>query len=102
MGQFALLVEFEVKDGMVEAFLPLISENAKTSVQNEPGCRQFDVLRVSGEPNRVTLYEIYDDEAAFEAHRTMPHLADFLAKVRPMLAKQTATRLTRESANAKP
>jgi autoinducer 2-degrading protein len=101
VDRFGLLVNFEVKDGMVDEFFSLIAANAKQSVETEPGCRQFDVLRVSGEPNRLMLYEVYDDEAAFEAHRKMPHLADFLAKVRPMIAKQAATRFTLAAANAK-
>ena len=35
---------------------------------DEPGCRRFDVVEPQGEPDRVLLYEIYDDEAAFDAH----------------------------------
>lgn len=102
MNGFGLLVNFEVKDGMIDELLALLVANAKQSVESEPGCRQFDVMRVSGEPNRVMLYEVYDDEAAFEAHRKMPHLANVLAKMRPMIAKQSATRFTLAAANAKP
>ena len=36
--------------------------------RDEPGCRRFDVVEPQGEPDRVLLYEIYDDEAAFDAH----------------------------------
>jgi autoinducer 2-degrading protein len=102
MGHFVLTVEFEVKPENVERFHVLIAENARSSVANEPGCRQFDVTQAQDQPNRILLYEVYDDVAAFEAHTTMPHVAAFFAEARPMITSQTARRLDRVAANAKP
>ena len=70
---FAVTVTFTIKDGQMDAFLPLIRLNATSSVRDEPGCRQFDVCTDPNHPNTVFLYELYDDEAAFEAHQDMPH-----------------------------
>lgn len=70
---FAVTVTFTIHDGKMEAFLPLIRKNAQASVANEPGCQQFDVCTDPERPNQVFLYELYDDEAAFEAHQEMPH-----------------------------
>ena len=39
----------------------------------KPGCRRFDVIEPLGEADRVMLYEIYDDRAAFEAHVQTAH-----------------------------
>ena len=47
--------------------------NAAAAVRDEPGCRRFDVLVKPGARDRLMLYEIYDDEDAFEAHRATPH-----------------------------
>jgi (4S)-4-hydroxy-5-phosphonooxypentane-2,3-dione isomerase len=101
MGQFVLTVEFEVNPETIERFHALIAENARQSVANEPGCRQFDVTRAQDQPNRILLYEVYDDAAAFEAHAKMPHVAAFFAEARPMIMSQTARRLERLAANAK-
>jgi (4S)-4-hydroxy-5-phosphonooxypentane-2,3-dione isomerase len=95
MGEFVLLVDFECKEGTADEVLRLVAENARKSVENEAGCRQFDVTRVQSEPNRIVLYEVYDDEAAFKSHSTQPHVQEFLAKARPMLGKTTMTRLDR-------
>jgi quinol monooxygenase YgiN len=100
-GNLVIMVDFEVKDGLLDQFLPLMAANARKCVEIEPGCSQFDVLTVEGKPNNLVLYEVYDDEAAFQAHRTMPHVAEFLAKARPMLANQKMTRLVMTSANLK-
>ena len=58
---------------MVAAFLAAMLENARGSVQNEPGCLRFDVLQDGADPNRLHLYEVYRDQAAVEAHRQAPH-----------------------------
>jgi quinol monooxygenase YgiN len=72
-----VLVEFRLKPGMSERFRRLINENARASVRDEPGCRQFDVVAPDGEPDSVVLYEIYDNAAAFDAHKKTPHFANF-------------------------
>lgn len=95
MAEFVLIVDFEVKDGMAEQVLALVSENARKSVETEPGCRQFDVLRVPHEPNHFMLYEVYEDEAAFKAHGETAHFNNFIAKARPMFAKTTRHQLVR-------
>jgi quinol monooxygenase YgiN len=98
---FVLVVEFEVKPEEVERFLPLIAENARASVRDEPGCLQFDVTRSEETPNHIVLYEVYKDRAAFEAHAKTPHFAAFFAAAKPMIQSQKAQRLGRTTANAK-
>ena len=101
MANFVLIVEFELKPETAERFHELIARNARASVANEPGCLQFDVMRPQDSPNRLFLYEVYADQAAFEAHGKMPHVAAFFAEARPMIASQKATRLERVIAAAK-
>ena len=102
MSAFGLVVEFEIKPEAMERFMELIHENARRSVSDEPGCRQFDVLRVRETANKVMLYEIYDDDAAFAAHIKMPHVATFFAAAKELIVKQVAFRLDRTAACAKP
>lgn len=77
MGGYVVMVEFQLKQGQAERFRNLIVENARASVRDEPGCRQFDVVIPDGTTDRVFLYEIYDDAAAFEAHKRSSHFAAF-------------------------
>lgn len=78
MDGFVVVVRFRVAPGAQEEFLLRIRHNAAASVAKEPGCRRFDVLtHASGAANEVVLYEIYDDEAAFDAHLHTPHFAAF-------------------------
>ena len=93
MQHFALWVEFEIHDGQLDAFLVEARKDAAGSVNNEPGCRRFDILRDPAAPNRVCFYEVYDDEAAFQQHREMPHFKRYLAATESMIATKQATRL---------
>ncbi len=69
----ALVVEFRIKANHVNAFDRAITENARLSRKTEPGCRQFDVCRDSADATLFFLYELYDDEAAIQAHLQTAH-----------------------------
>jgi (4S)-4-hydroxy-5-phosphonooxypentane-2,3-dione isomerase len=88
-GAFAITVEFRVKPGMLDEFRPLMDENARASMREEPGCRRFDVLQPLGQPDVVFLYEIYDDRAAFEAHVRSPHFQRFQADSASLVVAKT-------------
>lgn len=77
MSSFVITVDFRLKPGAMAEFRQLIDNNARDSCRTEPGCRRFDVLVPQGEADRVFLYEIYDDRAAFEAHLKTAHFDVF-------------------------
>lgn len=74
---FVVISKFKVKPGMVPAFLDAALDDARHSVADETGCRQFDVVCPEGSQDTVVFYEVYDSRAAFEAHLETP--ADPLA-----------------------
>ena len=76
MGGYVVMVDFRLKPGTFDRFRKLIVENARASLRDEAGCRQFDVVDPRrGRGSRCVLYEIYDDAAAFEVHKRTPHFA---------------------------
>jgi (4S)-4-hydroxy-5-phosphonooxypentane-2,3-dione isomerase len=77
MSGFVITVDFTVKPGAMAAFRKLIDKNAQESCADEPGCRRFDVLVPTELGDRVFLYEIYDDRAAFDAHLKTRHFDVF-------------------------
>ncbi|HEX3329118.1 MAG TPA: putative quinol monooxygenase [Gaiellales bacterium] len=61
----------------------------------EPGCRAFVVNRSQDDGDRFVLYEQYDDEAAFEAHRASPHFKRYIeGQVVPLLAERSWERFS--------
>ncbi len=72
----ALIVEFRIKPEHVAAFDAAITVNARASRDTEPGCRQFDVCRDPDDAQLFFLYELYDDQAAIDAHLRTRHFQD--------------------------
>ena len=77
MSRFVITVAFELHEGALHEFLPMIVEIASRSRTAEPGCECFDVLVPKEAVNQVFLYEIYKDKAAFDEHLRTQHFLDF-------------------------
>ena len=69
----ALTVSLKVLPGYRNEFLAAIKENATRTFSDEPGCRYFDVVCDLDDDHHFVFHELYDDEAAVEAHRAAPH-----------------------------
>ena len=97
VNEYIIFVDIEIKDGMIDQALPLVIESAEMAMKNEPGCMQFDVVQDNANPNRVMLFEVYKDEAAFQFHGKQPYVPELMGKVRPMFAKSSMTKMTRRA-----
>ncbi len=84
---FVLTVKINIKPENVDAFMSKLDANAKAA-RTEPGCRQFEVLVDPNDRAKIMLFEVYNDEAAFEAHQATPHFKKYLAEAVPMLASR--------------
>ncbi|MEM6407765.1 MAG: putative quinol monooxygenase [Pseudomonadota bacterium] len=82
---YAVTVSFTIKEGQLDAFLPLMLQNARLSLAHEPDCHQFDVCTDVDRPNEVFLYELYTDAAGFQAHLGSAHFKRFDAEVAEMV-----------------
>jgi (4S)-4-hydroxy-5-phosphonooxypentane-2,3-dione isomerase len=91
---FVLVVSLWVKPGKDRQFLAAIDANAAASRRDEPGCRRFDVLRDDADPHHYLLYEMYESEAAFQAHRNMPHFPVWRQAAAECVAEQINTSTT--------
>ena len=85
---YVIAVNFEVKPDKVEEFKQVITGHAGRSLERESGCRQFDVAQDPANAQRFFLYEVYDDEAAFQAHRNTPHMAETGKKIPDLVLKR--------------
>ncbi len=83
---YAVCVTFQLHQDSLAAFMPLMLRNAQTSLKDEVGCHRFDVLTNKDASDRVFLYELYTDRAAFDTHLAGDHFKTFDAAVAPMIA----------------
>ena len=65
---YIIVAPIQIKPGFRDRFVEEMILDAKGSVENEAGCLRFDVVQDGDDPNRIWLYEVYKDEAAFEEH----------------------------------
>jgi autoinducer 2-degrading protein len=93
MRPLIVLVEFLVNPSFVAQFRDLIAANAKTSLKREIGCKRFDVLVDPEEPRRFVLYEIYEDEAAFDEHLASSHYLSFADAIENEIEQRSVRRL---------
>ena len=85
----AVCVTFDIKDGQMADFLPLMNAQAEASLSQEEGCHHFDVCTQGDVENRVFLYELYKDRAAFDVHLASQHFKTFDAAVAAMITTKS-------------
>ena len=92
-------VEFEIEPGQKDLFMTAVRTNAKQSFHQEAGCQQFDVCQDRQFPNFVFLYEVYDDEVAFEKHKLTLHYDAFNQAIGGMVVNKSIRLLNLDSQN---
>ena len=87
---FVLQVSIRIKPENVDAFMKKLDENARAA-RTEKGCRQFEVLVDPKDRTKIMLYEVYNDEAAFEEHQKGAAFKKYIAEAVPLLADRART-----------
>ena len=87
-----ITVRIVVKEQYLSAFNARMRQQARESLEREPACRRFDIGADAADPNRVFLYEIYDDAEAFEAHLASAHFQSFNADTRDWIESKAVER----------
>ncbi len=83
---YVLVVTIDIKPDRKDAFIAAMLDDARGSVRNEPGCVRFDVMQDEHNVNRIYLYEVYADRAAFDAHTKTPHFLTWQDAVKDWFA----------------
>ena len=82
---YILMVRLKVKQDHINDFIKASIADGTGSVLHEPGCRRFDIIQDETDPTLFAFNEVYNDEAAFEHHKTTPHFKQWDAAVKHML-----------------
>ncbi|EEX93865.1 hypothetical protein VIOR3934_14437 [Vibrio orientalis CIP 102891 = ATCC 33934] len=69
-----------------------MQENARSSVNNESGCIQFDILEDFSNPQLFHLYEIYQSPEALAEHKTTPHYLSSREMLANIVVEQSVIR----------
>jgi quinol monooxygenase YgiN len=93
-GKIAFTVAWEARDGEADAAAEIIARFAPEA-RKEPGLELLTVNRSTANPRQFLFYEIFTDEAAFEAHQQTPHFRTMiLEEALPRLSKRERVQYT--------
>ncbi len=82
-----LQVNIRIKPENVDAFMSKVIENGRAA-RSETGCKQFEVLVDPDDRTKVMLFEVYDDQKAFEAHQAGAAFKKYIETAVPLLASR--------------
>ena len=91
MSKLVIMGAVEVQPGTRDQVLPLLMAHRDRCLRNEPGTMQFEIVLPREDESRMLIYEVYQDDAAFEAHRNAPSRAQWLKDTDGMGVKVLAT-----------
>jgi len=94
MPKFANVVTIEVTAGRRDQLISSLAAHKARCLKDEPGTLQFEILLPKDDDTKVLSYEVYQDDAAFEAHRKGPSLARLREEIDGMAVKLHGTRCT--------
>ena len=99
-GVYVNAIDLVIIPSEMAKYVEAIKENAANAVK-EPGCREFNISVLANRPNHVFLYEVYDNEAALNAHRATDHFKKYQATTANMVADRNVRAMTPIAFNAK-
>ncbi|QOZ32218.1 putative quinol monooxygenase [Bradyrhizobium sp. CCBAU 53421] len=94
MPKLALIATVEVAPEKRDQVLALLSAHGARSLRDEPGTLHFDILVPREDAAKLLIYEVYQDDAAFEAHRNARSIAQFREESAGLGIRISATRCT--------
>ena len=93
-GKLAFTVTWEARDGEARAAAEIIARFAPEA-RKEPGLELLMVNQSASDPRQFLFYEVFTDEAAFQAHQETPHFKTMILEdALPRLSKRERVRYT--------
>ena len=93
MSRLMTIVEYEVKVQHRGDFIEIAKGHAARS-RAQDGCQQFDVLLATEDASRILLVEAWRDQAALDAHRDSPMMAQAPGTHQDWVVSRKITRCT--------
>jgi quinol monooxygenase YgiN len=82
----SLFVTITLKPGTRDKFVAVATGHRGRVLDREPGCYHFDILLPDDSENQVCLYEVYEDQAAFDLHVGTDYMAAYREQTGDMVA----------------
>jgi quinol monooxygenase YgiN len=94
MSKLVIMGTIEVAASKRDQVASLLMAHRARCLKDEPGTLQFEVMIPRDDDSKLLIYEVYQDDAAFETHRTAPSITQWRQETAGMVVKVIATRCT--------
>src|SRR3954468_17667118 len=85
---FVRIAELEIDTAQLEGYKAAVKEEMETSVRVEPGVLAIYAVAEKDNPSRLRFFEMYADEAAYNAHRESAHFKKYANTTRDMITSR--------------
>jgi quinol monooxygenase YgiN len=87
-AQYVRLAELEIDPAQLDAFKAAVTEGVEAAVRSEPGVLALYAVSEKETPNRIRVFEMYTDAAAYATHLETPHFKKFRATTEKMVVSR--------------
>lgn len=86
MSQHVVLIaSLPIAEGKMEEAVSALNRCASAVHQEEDGVLRYALHRDKSNPNRLVMIEVYEDQAALDAHGKTPHLQELMGALGGLL-----------------
>ena len=83
------LAELEIDPAQLGAYEAALKEEIATSIRLEPGVLKLYAVSVKDHPNQIRMFEMYRDQASYQAHLKTPHFKRYKMATEHMVKSLT-------------
>jgi (4S)-4-hydroxy-5-phosphonooxypentane-2,3-dione isomerase len=92
MSTLAVIGTVDVAPGRQDEVLSALKAHKDRVLKDEPEVLKFEILVPREDDTRILLFEVYQDDTAFDLHRTKPSITQFRGETAGMGVKISITR----------
>jgi|ERR1700737_1905463 quinol monooxygenase YgiN len=82
---FVRIAELEIDPAQLESYKAAVKEEIETSVRVEPGVLAIYAVAEKNNSSRLRFFEMYADEAAYNAHIKSAHFKKYVETTKDMI-----------------
>jgi quinol monooxygenase YgiN len=96
------IAELEIDPAQLDRYTAAVKEEMEISVRTEPGVLGIYSVAEKDNPSKLTFFEIYADDAAYQAHIRSPHFRKYYETTKAMITSRKLIETTPLLLAAKP
>jgi quinol monooxygenase YgiN len=99
---YVRVAELEIRPADLDAYTAAVREEMEASVRDEPGVLAIYCVAEKDDPAKLRFFEMYADEAAYQAHIGSAHFRKYVVATKDMISSRRLLDAVPVQLSAKP